>query len=140
MLIIASDHGHETVSGVIDVEADLIEAGLNMARTRPTSWPWRTARDADLSAPDAASRRAALDAHLRAASWAGAVFAEDQLGEVGQAAHQGSPSRPDEVDGGLNEHGVPDVPWWRNRAGTSRTASDAANTAVWAFSSNPPCS
>jgi arylsulfatase A-like enzyme len=109
MLIIASDHGHETVSGVIDVEADLIEAGLKHGpdSTDVVAMANGTATLIYLH-PDAASRRAALDAHLRAASWAGAVFAEDQLGEVGQAAHQGLAfAVPMKSDGGLNEHGVP---------------------------------
>ena len=58
--------------------------------------------------PDAASRRAALDAHFRAASWAGAVFAADELGSVGHAPHQGLAFAVSmRSDDGLNAFGVP---------------------------------
>jgi hypothetical protein len=109
MLIVASDHGHETVSGVIDVEAELIEAGLKHGpdSTDVVAMANGTATLIYLH-PDAAARRAALDAHLRAAYWAGAVFAAEELGEVGQAAHQGLAfAVPMRADDGANEHGVP---------------------------------
>jgi len=109
MLIVASDHGHETVSGVIDVEADLIEAGLKHGpdSTDVVAMANGTATLIYLH-PDAASRRAALDAHLRAASWSGAVFGEGELGEVGQAAHQGLAFAVSmKSDAEPNEYGVP---------------------------------
>ncbi len=109
LLIVASDHGHETVSGVIDVEADLIAAGLK-----------RGTDSADVVAmangtatliylhPDADDRRAALDAHLRAASWCGAVFATEELDQVGHAPHQGLAFAVSmRSDNGPNAYGVP---------------------------------
>ena len=90
LLVVASDHGHETVSGVIDVEADLIAAGLKHGAdsTDVIAMANGTATLIYLH-PDAAPRRAALDAHLRAASWAGTVFAAEELDQVGHAPHQG---------------------------------------------------
>jgi hypothetical protein len=109
LLIVASDHGHETVSGVIDVEADLVEAGLKHGpdSTDVVAMANGTATLIYLH-PDAVSRRAALDTHLRAASWAGAVFAANELGAVGQAAHHGlafAISMRSNND--VNEFGVP---------------------------------
>jgi hypothetical protein len=108
LLIVASDHGHETVSGVIDIEADLIAAGLKHGpdSTDVVAMANGTAALIYLH-PDAGSRRAALDAHLRAAHWAGAVFAEGALGEVGQAPHHGLAFAVSmKADEGPNEYGV----------------------------------
>ena len=89
LLIVASDHGHETVSGVIDVEAELIDAGLKSGpdSTDVVAMANGTAALIYLH-PDAAARREALDTYLRAAPWAGPVFNTDELTEVGHAAHQ----------------------------------------------------
>jgi hypothetical protein len=109
MLIVASDHGHETVSGVIDVEAELIAAGLKHGEdsTDVVAMANGTATLIYLHS-DAVSRRAALEAFLRAAPWAGAVFNADELGEVGHAPHQclafAISMRSDD---GLNGFGVP---------------------------------
>jgi Type I phosphodiesterase / nucleotide pyrophosphatase len=109
LLIVASDHGHETVSGVIDVEADLIAAGLKYGAdsTDVVAMANGTATLIYLH-PDAAGRRAALHAHLRAASWAGTVFAEYELGAVGQAPLHGLAFAVSMAgDAGLNAFGVP---------------------------------
>ncbi len=109
LLIVASDHGHETVSGVIDVEAELIAAGLKHGTdsTDVVAMANGTATLIYLH-PDAASRRPALDAHFRAASWAGAVFAAEELGSVGHAPHQGLAFAVSmRSDDGLNAFGVP---------------------------------
>ncbi len=90
MLIVASDHGHETVSGVIDVEAELIDAGLKHGTdsTDVVAMANGTATLIYLH-PDATARRSALHAYLRSVPWAGAVFAADELSEVGQAPQYG---------------------------------------------------
>ena len=109
LLIVASDHGHETVSGVVDVEADLIEAGLKHGpeSTDVLAMANGTAVLIYLH-PDAESRRAALDAHLRAAAWSGAVFAAYELGLVGQAPHHGLAFAVSmRADDGTNDFGVP---------------------------------
>jgi arylsulfatase A-like enzyme len=109
LLMVASDHGHETVSGVIDVEADLIAIGLKRGpdSTDVVAMANGTATLIYLH-PDAVGRRAALDTHLRAVSWAGAVFAVDELSEVGQAPLQGLAFAVSmRADSGLNQFGVP---------------------------------
>ena len=109
LLIVASDHGHETVSGVIDVEADLIAAGLKFGpdSTDVVAMANGTATLIYLH-PDAAGRRAALHAHLRAAAWASTVFAADELSEVGQAPLHGLAFAVSmQTDAGLNDFGIP---------------------------------
>jgi arylsulfatase A-like enzyme len=109
LLIVASDHGHETVGGVIDVEADLVAAGLKHGpdSTDVVAMANGTATLIYLH-PDAADRRAALHSHLHAASWAGAVFGPDDLGQVGQAPLHGLAFAVSmRADAGLNEFGVP---------------------------------
>jgi hypothetical protein len=109
LLIIASDHGHETVSGVVDVDANLVEAGLKHGpdSTDVVAMANGTAALIYLH-PDAASRRAALEAHLHAAPWSGAVFGPDELGTVGQASHHGLAfAVAMRSDDGPNDFGVP---------------------------------
>jgi hypothetical protein len=109
LLIVASDHGHETVSGVIDVEADLVDAGLKHGpdSTDVVAMANGTATLIYVH-PDAASRLTAIDAHLRAADWAGAVFGPGELGLVGHARHQALAFAVSmRADDGLNAFGVP---------------------------------
>jgi hypothetical protein len=108
LLIIASDHGHETVSGIIDVEAELIQAGLKRASdsTDVVAMANGTATLIYLH-PDAEHRRTALDAWLRTVPWSGAVFAADELAAVGHAPHQGLAFAVSmRADDGKNEFGV----------------------------------
>jgi arylsulfatase A-like enzyme len=90
LLIVGSDHGHETVSGLVDVEAELIAAGLKAGRgsTDVVAQSNGTATLIYL-APERAALRPALDAYLRARDWAGTVLGVDELASVGQAPHNG---------------------------------------------------
>jgi arylsulfatase A-like enzyme len=90
LLIICSDHGHQSVSRVVDIEAELIAARLKDSResldvVTPTSGT------ASLIYVDAscADRIAAIGAFLASRDWVDRVFGPDQLGEVGQAARHG---------------------------------------------------
>jgi hypothetical protein len=109
MLIVASDHGHETVSGVIDVEADLIEAGLKYGSDSTDVVAMANGTSTLIYVhPDAAARRTALEAHLRAAPWAGTVFAAEELGAVGHSHYQClSFAISMRSDNDLNDFGVP---------------------------------
>jgi arylsulfatase A-like enzyme len=90
LLIVGSDHGHETVSGLVDVEAELIAAGLKSGR-ESTDIVAQSNGTATLIylAPEHAARRPAVDAFLRTCEWAGTVLGADQLASVGQAPHNG---------------------------------------------------
>jgi arylsulfatase A-like enzyme len=86
LLIACSDHGHQTVQAVVDIEAEFVAAGLK-----------RDAADAGLLAvangtaalvylhPDRASQAPAVLAFMAAQPWAGAVFSGEALAEVGLA-------------------------------------------------------
>ena len=89
LLLIGSDHGHQTVTGVIDIERDLVAAGL---------------KDSDLSRdivvssngtsaliylhPDHSDRVHALGGHLNRTDWVGRVVPAGDLHLIGQAPHQ----------------------------------------------------
>jgi len=109
LLMIASDHGHQTVTGVIDIEHDLVVAGLKDSDI---------SRDIVVSSngtsaliyvhPDCLDRVHALGMHLNHADWADHVIPAGDLHLVGQAPHQHlafavSMRASDEV----NAYGVP---------------------------------
>ena len=109
LLIVGSDHGHETVKGVIDVEAELIGAGL---KAGPDS--------ADVVAlangtstliylhPDHADRRNRIGDFLRSCAWAGQVVPAEALDTIGQADHYGLEFAVSMAcDNEPNEYGIP---------------------------------
>jgi arylsulfatase A-like enzyme len=90
LLIVGSDHGHETVSGIIDVDAALIDAGL---KAGPDSTDVVSLANGTASLiyvdPVRPDRRADIEGFLRRQAWAGQVFAGEALADVGQAGHYG---------------------------------------------------
>lgn len=109
LLIVGSDHGHETVSGIVDVEAELIAADLKrgpdsddiiaMANGTSTLVYLHPAHE---------NLRAGLGDFLRAQPWAGQVFGTEDLGRVGQAPHHGLAFAVSmAADDQLNEYGIP---------------------------------
>ncbi|MEZ5853978.1 MAG: alkaline phosphatase family protein [Hyphomicrobiaceae bacterium] len=90
LLIAASDHGHQTVSGVIDIEDELIKAGLKDHAGSGDVISTSSGTSALVFVhPDHAGRIAAIGDYLAAQSWADAVFGAERMGEVGQAARFG---------------------------------------------------
>ena len=78
LLITCSDHGHQTVSRVVDIEAELIAAGLKDSResvdvVTPTSG---TATLIYVH-PDSADRIAGIGAFLRSRDWVDRVIGPD---------------------------------------------------------------
>lgn len=90
LLIIGSDHGHETVVGVIDIEAELIAAGLKDA---PESEDMLAVANGVSSLiyvhPERRERIPALGAFLRGRDWAEHVLDATTLPGVGQSAAAG---------------------------------------------------
>ena len=86
LLIIGSDHGHETVSGIVDVEAELIAAGLKQSSESDDVLAMGngTASLVYLH-PGQASRRGLLEDFLHTREWAGTVLGGDELRQVGHA-------------------------------------------------------
>ncbi len=142
LLIVASDHGHETVSGVIDVEAELVAAGLKYGTesTDVVAMANGTATLLYLHEDDA-GRRPALDAWLRAAL-PGPIRSSRPANSASWATRRITASRsrcrcePTRVR--TNSAGR-DFRWWRSRDGINRTVSAVGNTADWAFMSNRRC-
>ena len=69
LFIASSDHGHETVSGLVDIDKQLAEAGFEseLASGRLVTAPNGTAALVYLQAPEAV--RARLEAFFRQADW-----------------------------------------------------------------------
>jgi predicted AlkP superfamily pyrophosphatase or phosphodiesterase len=90
LLIACSDHGHQTVSRVVDIEAELIAAGLKESResgdvVTPTSG---TSTLVYLH-PDHAAKTEAIGAFLSSRDWIDRVVPAAELASVGQAPHHG---------------------------------------------------
>jgi len=109
LFVAGSDHGHQTITGVIDVEAELIAAGL---KAGPSSGDVVAASSGTAALiyvhPDHSARIPALSDFLASSPWTGQVFPPDRLGEVGQAPRQGlafAVSMRAEDD--VNEYDVP---------------------------------
>ncbi|MCS0495849.1 alkaline phosphatase family protein [Ancylobacter sp. MQZ15Z-1] len=90
LLIAGSDHGHETVSGIVDIEDELVAAGLKAA---PDSDDVVVCANGTAALvylhPDHDGRRDRLGDFLASRPWAGAVMDADTLPSVGQVAAGG---------------------------------------------------
>jgi arylsulfatase A-like enzyme len=90
LLIAGSDHGHETVADLIDVEAELIDAGLKAGRdSRDVLALSNGTSTLVYLAPESESRRPELERFLRGRPWAGSVLGTEDLARVGQAPANG---------------------------------------------------
>lgn len=109
LLIVGSDHGHETVSGVIDVEGALVAAGLKAAMDSGDVVSAANGCSCLIYVhPDERARIPAIGAFLRAQDWAGRVFDATDLAEVGQSTAGGlafAVSMRSSLE--ANEYGVP---------------------------------
>jgi arylsulfatase A-like enzyme len=90
LLVVGSDHGHQTVKAVIDVEAELQSAGFApaIAAGELVVVPNGTAV-LIYGKPSANGLLTSLDGLLRTSQWAGEVFGPKQLSDIGQSAGQG---------------------------------------------------
>ena len=109
LLLCGADHGHETVTEVVDIDAALVAAGL---KATPESDDVVVASNGTAFllylAPAAEARRAALAEFLAGQPWTGAVLGADRLHEVGQAPDNGLAfAVAMRADDAPNVHGVP---------------------------------
>ncbi len=111
LLIACSDHGHQTVGAVIDIDAEFTAAGLKAAPEEPSLLSVSNGTSALIYLhPDRAGDAEAVLAFLTAQLWAGTVLAGDALRAAGQAPEGGllcavsmrSEDRP-------NAYGVPGI-------------------------------
>lgn len=90
LLMIGSDHGHETVTGIIDIDTGLIGAGLKAGAGSSDVAAVSNGTSALIYvSPSSAARITDIDAYLRLQPWAGEIFAGKHLHGIGQAAING---------------------------------------------------
>ncbi|MCP5153445.1 MAG: alkaline phosphatase family protein [Ectothiorhodospiraceae bacterium] len=86
LFVLGSDHGHETVDEVVPVTELLVDAGLKASMESSDVVLASSGMGALVYfAPEAADRRQAVGAWLRAQPWAAEVFVGPELAAVGQA-------------------------------------------------------
>ena len=90
LLIVCSDHGHQTVSRIIDVEAELVAAGLKAsAQSDDVVTPTSGTSTLVYVHPDHAAKAEAIGAFLTERDWVDRVVPAAELSSVGQAPHHG---------------------------------------------------
>src|SRR5262245_50572006 len=90
LLILCSDHGHQTVSRVVDVEAELVAAGLKAGRdSDDVVTPTSGTSTLIYVHPEHAGKTAAIGAFLSERDWIDRVIPAPELATVGQAARCG---------------------------------------------------
>ncbi len=86
LLLVGSDHGHQTVEGVIDVDAELIAAGL---KASPTSGDVVAVSNGTsvliYLRPDRIGKLSEIHSFLQGCDWAGRIIGPDELASIGQA-------------------------------------------------------
>lgn len=111
LLLIGSDHGHQSVTGVIDIDAELVAAGLKWNANSDEVVAVSNGTSALIYVhPDQAALIPRIRAFLDASEWAGEVFGPHDLDRVGQKPDGGLAfavsMRASEA---LNAFGVPGV-------------------------------
>jgi arylsulfatase A-like enzyme len=90
LLIVCSDHGHQTVSRIVDVEAELVAAGLKEHRdSGDVVTPSSGTASLVYVHPDHAQRITAIGDFLANRAWVDRVVPAAELASVGQAPDQG---------------------------------------------------
>ncbi|MBR0960655.1 alkaline phosphatase family protein [Bradyrhizobium japonicum] len=90
LFLLGSDHGHQVVSGVIHIEAELVAAGLKESLDSDDVVVASNGTSALIYLhPDAAGREAAITSFLTGKDWAGAVLPRAELYRVGQSTDNG---------------------------------------------------
>ncbi len=90
LLIACSDHGHQTVSRVVDVEAELVSAGLKeTAESGDVVTPTSGTSTLVYVHPDYAQKIESIGTFLASRDWVDKVVPAAELATVGQAPHHG---------------------------------------------------
>ena len=90
LLIACSDHGHQTVSRIIDVEAELVAAGLKASReSGDVVTPTSGTSTLVYVHPEHAGKIDAIGAFLAGRDWVDRVVPAAELASVGQAPRHG---------------------------------------------------
>jgi arylsulfatase A-like enzyme len=90
LFLLGSDHGHQTVSDVIHIEAELVAASLKESLESDDVVVASNGTSALIYLhPRAAGREARIASFLTGRDWAGAVLSKAELHRVGQSAENG---------------------------------------------------
>ena len=90
LLMIGSDHGHQTVSGVVDINGELVDAGLKANADSGDILAISNGTSALIYVhPDHESVVPSLDDFLHTRSWTGEIIRSADLATVGQAPRHG---------------------------------------------------
>jgi arylsulfatase A-like enzyme len=90
LFILCSDHGHQTVSRVIDLEAELVDAGLKAARGSGDVVTATSGTSALVYVhPDRSNGLGAIEAFLKTRDWVDQVIEAGALAGVGQSPSHG---------------------------------------------------
>ena len=90
LLILCSDHGHQTVSGVVDVEAELVAAGLKESRGSDDVIACTNGTSSLIYVhPDRSARVGEIGGFLEGRDWVDTVIGAAELASFGQAANHG---------------------------------------------------
>jgi len=86
LLLIGSDHGHQTVTGIVDIDAELVSAGLKASLDSDEIMSVSNGTAALVYVhPRHASAIPRVRAFLEVSEWAEQIFGPEDLGIVGQA-------------------------------------------------------
>ncbi|MGV6874801.1 alkaline phosphatase family protein [Pseudochelatococcus sp. B33] len=120
LLLVGSDHGHQTIAAIVDIEAELVAAGLKAA---PGSGDIVVAPNGTAAliyvAEEGEAAIAALGAYLEAQPWAGRVIGRESFGAFGVPAGGGLAFAVSMAadDAAVNAFGVPGVSYGAKPAG-----------------------
>jgi arylsulfatase A-like enzyme len=90
LLLVGSDHGHQTVEGVVDIEAELVEAGLKESLESGDVVVASNGTSALIYLhPDFSAREASIAEFLDGRDWAETVITRNALASVGHASEHG---------------------------------------------------
>ncbi|GLR89694.1 alkaline phosphatase family protein [Bradyrhizobium iriomotense] len=90
LLRIGSDHGHQTVTGVVDIDAEFVMAGLKESESSNDVMAVSNGTSALVYVdPDRTHALPALRTFLTSRDWVGAVFGSDELAQIGQKPEGG---------------------------------------------------
>ncbi len=109
LFVIASDHGHQTVEAVVDIEAELVAAGLKDAPSSADVLSMSNGTSALVYvAAERRDRVPAIGAFLEKQPWAGRVVSAPKLGEIGQVSRHGLAFAVSMAESrSLNAYGIP---------------------------------
>jgi arylsulfatase A-like enzyme len=90
LLLIGSDHGHQTVTGVIDIDAELTAAGLKQGPGSGDVMAVSNGTSALIYVhPEHAATLPAIGDFLASRDWVGALFRPQELSRIGQKPEGG---------------------------------------------------